>query len=363
MKSFKTTFRTWTMNAAITLASIVASLVALEILVRLITPGVGFVWRNFATDPINMVRSNQFVRFDSTLGFVHVGNRPDLGLGPIGNRLHVVPKPNEPAPPIPPDAILALGDSFTFGSEVGPAQSWPAYLEDILKVPVVNAGIGGFGIDQMVLFGERLVPELKPKLILLSFIPPDIDRNKMSIYSGAAKPYFTAEDGKLVPHNLPVPRYQPKTEYVGRLRAYLGYSYLINWTAARLGLLNQWQLSKWEFHYEKSVDDVAVGCLLMKRLKALGNANKTPVVVIGQYGWSHFIPAGYPPVEDERKVLACARNEGMAVVDTYDDLRARLPSSREGDFSRYFVNGVGHMTPEGNKLIAELIAKSITSIQ
>src|SRR3954471_16423556 len=38
-------------------------------------------------------------------------------------------------------AILAVGDSFTAGSEVADTESWPAYLEAMLGEPVLNAGV------------------------------------------------------------------------------------------------------------------------------------------------------------------------------------------------------------------------------
>ncbi len=53
--------------------------------------------------------------------------------------------------------ILAIGDSFTFGSHVEDDETWPAQLSVLLNRPVWNAGVFGYGIDQMVLRTEKLL--------------------------------------------------------------------------------------------------------------------------------------------------------------------------------------------------------------
>ena len=69
--------------------------------------------------------------------------------------------------PVPRGAVLAVGNSFTEGAEVGDRGSWPASLERTLGEPVVNAGIGGWAADQIVLRAEELMSELSPKAIML----------------------------------------------------------------------------------------------------------------------------------------------------------------------------------------------------
>ena len=51
--------------------------------------------------------------------------------------------------------VIALGDSFTWGIEVGEDDHFPHYLEKILQgqraAEVFNMGVGSYGIDQMLL--------------------------------------------------------------------------------------------------------------------------------------------------------------------------------------------------------------------
>lgn len=355
MATVKTRVRDILVNTALGLGSIVVALIVLEVVVRVFTPGIGFEWRNYATDPVNMIKVNTLVQYDPDLAYVLVPNRMDAGFGRLGNRLNRPTQPSDPVPPIPERPVLALGDSFTFGSDVNADQTWPAHLERILGVPVLNGGVGGYGIDQMVVLGERLAPQLKPRLIVLSFIPDDLERARMSIYSGAPKPYFDVVDGKLVRRNHPAPIYQPSLRHAG-IRGVLGYSYLINWTATRLGLLQWWQLSRWEYRFSDA-DPAAVNCLLTGRLRELGERFDAPVLVVGQYAWDNYQPHMATMVERQRAVLDCARKQGLAVLDTYDLLRSELPTKWTLDtYGRYYVKGLGHMTDEGNRTIATAIA-------
>src|SRR6185503_13025029 len=52
-------------------------------------------------------------------------------------------------------AVLAVGDSFTEGWEVGDRETWPALLEKKMGMAVVNAGVGAYGTDQIVLRAEQ----------------------------------------------------------------------------------------------------------------------------------------------------------------------------------------------------------------
>ncbi len=78
-------------------------------------------------------------------------NVDDEGLRKNGNLV---------TPPGPP--ILAVGDSFTWGSQVGDDQTWPAYLQAMFARRVLNAGVNGYGVDQIVMRAERLVPSHRP---------------------------------------------------------------------------------------------------------------------------------------------------------------------------------------------------------
>ena len=71
--------------------------------------------------------------------------------------------------------ILALGNSITFGSGLADHETWVAYLEDRLKTAypgrvaeAINAAMEGFTIRQYVPFLEKVLPKVKPDVVLLA---------------------------------------------------------------------------------------------------------------------------------------------------------------------------------------------------
>lgn len=70
--------------------------------------------------------------------------------------------------------ILAMGGSTTFGHKVGSEETWPFCLEKKLrkkcgnKVEVLNGGISGWGMEQILLsLRHRRLDELRPDLVLV----------------------------------------------------------------------------------------------------------------------------------------------------------------------------------------------------
>ena len=79
--------------------------------------------------------------------------------------------------------ILAIGDSFTFGTGIDASQTWPVQLERILAVQspdssiaVVNGGVPGYGLAQMRDLTEELLPKLNPDLVILAVFAGGFDR-------------------------------------------------------------------------------------------------------------------------------------------------------------------------------------------
>lgn len=126
----------------------------------------------------------------------------------IFNTIEYDIRKNTPETALAKGAVLVVGVSFAVGSEVSDGDSWPAYLEQKLGIPVMNAGVGAYGTDQIMLRAEELMPVLRPKTLVAGFPQDDILRAGYSSY-GAPKPWFSIEDGELLYHSPKLTGYVP----------------------------------------------------------------------------------------------------------------------------------------------------------
>jgi hypothetical protein len=111
-------------------------------------------------------------------------------------------------PETKPDArrrVAVLGDSFTFGEDVGDEETWVhqmGVLDPALEP--VNLGVHAYGHDQMLLTLREEGPWLGPDVVLVGFVHIDLERNRTA-FLDYAKPRFELSDGELVLRNVPVP--------------------------------------------------------------------------------------------------------------------------------------------------------------
>jgi hypothetical protein len=101
--------------------------------------------------------------------------------------------------------IVVLGDSLTFGEDVGDDEVWPSRLEALLPgTEVLNLGVHGYGHDQMLLYLREEGLKYHPDVVVVGFLPDDMERNVVA-FRDFAKPRFVLEDGRLALTNVPVP--------------------------------------------------------------------------------------------------------------------------------------------------------------
>jgi len=82
--------------------------------------------------------------------------------------------------------VLCLGDSFTLGAEAPLEQTYPAVLEELLNrraegdsmvFEVVNAGVGGYGTYQELIFIHLVGLAVQPDLVVVQFFSNDVRDN------------------------------------------------------------------------------------------------------------------------------------------------------------------------------------------
>ncbi|MDP1837888.1 MAG: SGNH/GDSL hydrolase family protein [Reyranella sp.] len=292
-------------------------------------------------------RPDQRFAYDPTLGFV-----PKLGHASASIHYDALGFRRMPAlveakdqPP-----VLATGDSFTHGDEVGDDETWPAYLQAALGRRTVNAGVTGYGLDQTILRTEQLAPALRPDLIVVGFIADDVRRSEMSRTWGTEKPYFEPDGDRLRLRNVPVPPASEARDTLSFWQRAFGWSVLVDTVLRHKG----WQ-------YEWAIDHVRalprgtgerMACPLMRRLAALA----VPTLVVAQYDFYTWKDAAF--AEEQRRistlVLRCAAEAGLAVLDLYDATERAV--REQGNDAIYRSS---HPTPQGNRLVAEAIAAEL----
>jgi hypothetical protein len=183
----------------------------------------------------------------------------------------------------------------------------------------------------------------------------------MRVYSGAPKPYFALEGDSLALRNVPVPRLASTAHDLGILRSVLGRSYLFHFMMVRFNKLDWWQANTLGYQTDATEQDaLEISCRLMKRLARLRHRYRVRIGVVVLYGGPEALrddPPWYGP-----PLVQCAEREGLEVVDDFAALKAVRERDGMDAFRRLSVmhddnRTYGHMSAEGNRLIAQLVAE------
>jgi lysophospholipase L1-like esterase len=322
------------------------ALVALSVLLGLGVLEVGlrafywswlFAWPNFVLEARKTLGESDGGRYlhDARLGYVPRDGLRGNGAAPAG----------ADAP------ILAVGDSFTYGDEVGDGETWPAELQRLTGRPVLNAGVSGYGFDQIVLRAEALAPVYRPGAIVVAFIADDIRRTEMRRLWSADKPWFDPVAEKLELRGVPVPPRAPAAETLSFWQRTLGYSFLVDFVLRRLDLLHDWYGDHLRVHPRGTGERIA--CRLTARLAELQKTGAAPVLVVAEYDPVVWDDPAF--AAEQRRLtaglLACAQKNGLATLDTWDALAAT------GEPRKLYVQW--HMSGAGNALVAKAIAGAL----
>ena len=283
--------------------------------------------------PVDNDNQTPPAQYDELLGWI-----PNYGIRQDGGKLYTIVDGNiRSNGPGQQDShgrrkILVAGDSFAFGYEVNDHEAWPSYLEDLLNnrmasgsvanYQVINGGVSGYGMDQIVLRAEQLAKEHKPELVILSFIPDDVLRGELSVRQ-RAKPYFIVRKEQLVLENTPVPlpRGIWKSRDLDSVRRVLGYSHLIDLVVRRYYWLNvngrvvltqDLGLSR-----AGNGSGIQIGCLLMERLRTFRDEHDFEALVVAQY--ERFLRDDSYRIAKE--LLVCARENNLHTLDLYLPLK------------------------------------------
>lgn len=249
-------------------------------------------------------------------------------------------------PPLSDRPILAVGDSFTYGEDVGDLEAWPAQLQRLIGRRVLNGGVSGYGLDQIVLRTERLVARHRPVTAIISLIADDIARTEMRRLWWHDKPWFAVEQGRLVAKGQPVPQ---RTKLPPGLRRTI--ERLLNRTPAALQ-----RLAGSHIRIHRAGTGDLISLKLVERLARLQATAGVKIVLMAQYDAHAWLDSRYAREQKDRlrPLLNGAASTGMATLDTFNRLSAE---PRPGD-----LYGMQHMNGRGNLMIAGLLAARLRSL-
>lgn len=255
--------------------------------------------------------------------------------------------------------VLAVGASFTAGSDVRDEDAWPAQLETLIGEPVVNAGTGGFGADQIVLRAEQLIPIVRPRIIVADFTRESIVTAGFS-FRARAKLYFTVENNVLTPHNLPVPTFDPSGGAWDDVKSFLGYSLAAHQLMASF-FTDFWFSSEKRPYVRAGNDEVEASCALIRRLRDETWKQGIRLVLTMQYTYES-ITSEEKPSNEVLLLQDCVHSMGLSFIDEFDDLKALLRTDVEKLHSYYVRQDsgpYGHKSKLGNLKVAEAVRSAL----
>jgi len=298
--------------------------------------------RTLMRDPVD-VPPEPYIRHDPDLGW---SLRPGMVVAAPGSTaaLHVDARGMRSARavadvPAGKVRIVCSGDSYTFGDGVGDAATWCAQLESLdARLETVNLGVPGYGVDQAYLRYVRDGEGLRERIHILAFIDDDLRRFGVR----ADKPYFTAENGRLVTHNVPVPPFARAT----RLAAAFEELNVVQATASLGGRVRRAR--------GRPIDGPADGVMdaLIDALAVAGRARRSVQLVVR-------LPSSYRPSPYASAFMASARRS-MTVVD----LRERFDALPQPAQWALFFEGLtpgSHFNDAGHAWIARELQPAIAA--
>ena len=250
--------------------------------------------------------------------------------------------------------IIAVGDSFTFGDEVNDDETWPAQLEGLVGRPVVNAGVFGYGLDQIVLRAESLLESTPSDLMIVALIGDSVARCEYA-YRYAWKPYFELDGRGLRLRNVPVPEPTARTPASSAVARWMRGSHLLYFVGSRLDP-DRW-LTPDSIRVHDDGPEVAVR--LIERLSE--QARRRGIQLVWVLLW-------HPGADNQPALPAIRRAQqlGDAVIALGAGLREQMPVLESGqgrDPSHLFhilpSGRSGHLSAAGNAEVARMLAEPL----
>ena len=249
--------------------------------------------------------------------------------------------------------IVAIGDSFTYGIDVEVDENYPALLDALDGVEVLNMGIPGYGIDQAYLKYRAHGQKFQPDVVVFGIYVSDYERASLG-FTYYAKPKFVIVDGTPVLRGQPIA--PPQTEFA-RLDQIMSNKIYV-WEVVR----NFWRKSTVDeaalLDFYEHTDEVVRH--MLTDLKTGLNASQHLVVLHIRRAESYI---DTHPFRDEvsRRLLTIYREVGVNYIDLSEEFVSgrSAQAAYQEDFYHFPDGSVGHYSATGHKRVADLIVQAL----
>jgi hypothetical protein len=272
----------------------------------------------------------------------------------------------------PTQRILFLGDSFTFGVGVDDSATYPERVRARLRswcdnpVETINAGVGGFGTSQELLYLQHYGWHFAPDVVVVGFMTVDPEDNSLS-------GLHRLVNGRL--EDIP-PSERPGWGLIKAHKHVPGYTWLVahsslfNWTRLKISSLAAQRAAAREAARESttSVDTTAadaqeferwrITAAIFDRLRAETDSHGARLVVaIIPHGGS--LSEYYASGRDIRvdRMLDICRQQGLVCVNVSESIRRSLPTTDP----RSLYLREGHFNATGYDFVADAVAKRLAA--
>jgi len=331
----------------------------------------------------NSEENNNYIIFSKTLGWTIRPNGVMLSLfqangqGIRANRDYAL---------IPPDNITRIatfGDSFTHCDDVANSETWQEYMNSMnVSVETINFGVGAFGLDQGFLRYQHDGQQFNPHIVLIGFMSENIFRNVNTFRLfylpndslPLAKPRFSIENDQLILRENPIQAIENYKELLKNPQTILP------------------KLGKYDYYFQKHAQNRFLTSLKsydfsptirLIRTISYNYMNDNKIIIDGRYNdkseafavttkiFDEFIAQVlknqalpiivlFPPKEDlieyrthktkrYTPLLTYFDKKGYQYIDIIDAFETLGQSTKTDDLY------VGHISPLGNRLIAQYI--------
>jgi lysophospholipase L1-like esterase len=280
--------------------------------------------------------------------------------------------------------IMIFGDSTTVGRGVPQDKTVNKDLESILRsrgidVEVLNAGVQGYGTDQVFLRMQQLIPLYHPDIVFYCLCTNDFGTNKQREAHRLPKPMFVIDDKDrlvLIPPDMRGAEVT-RCEISGGLRGRIQYSALYRYLRPGILKLREY-FSSWKpndslvFQHAYWYDPASLNTVdwrlfeaLLKAMKSYASENNSKFIFYDHPGlievWEPIIkyteklhglkPENYDRYAIERKLIEAGKECSVSFIPTIDYF---LANSKRGPF--HLIPYDAHCNAAGYQVTAEAIA-------